>query len=167
MRVLLVIAALCCAFAAQAAEWVFKGQVVAITDGDSVTVLDTNRTQHRIRFAGIDAPEKGQPFGNASKDSLSRMILKRRVEVRCYRQDRDQREVCRMYDDKQRDVGLAQISAGMAWHYKEYENEQTPRERAAYGAEESSAKAARRGLWKDPSPVPPWEWRTGKRAPSG
>jgi endonuclease YncB( thermonuclease family) len=145
---------------------VIQGQVVGVADGDTVTVLDKNKQQHRVRVAGIDAPEKGQPFGNASKDNLARMIFKRRVEVRCYKEDR-YGEVCRVYNDKLRDVGLAQVSAGFAWWYREYSHEQTTQERGAYSAEEANAKAAKRGLWKDPNPVPPWEWRRGKRAPSG
>ena len=58
------------------------------------------------------------------------------------------------------DVCLAQIQAGLAWHFKRYELEQSGDERAAYVAAEAIAKAARRGLWRDESPMPPWEFRT-------
>ena len=50
-------------------------------------------------------------------------------------------------------------SAGMAWHYKEYQHEQTTQDRLVYRDEEENAKARRVGLWKDAKPVPPWEWR--------
>jgi endonuclease YncB( thermonuclease family) len=60
------------------------------------------------------------------------------------------------------DVGLEQIRAGMAWHYKEYQHEQTTQDRLVYRDEEDAAKAARRGLWRDAKPVPPWEWRQRK-----
>ena len=61
-----------------------------------------------------------------------------------------------------RDVGLEQIRAGMAWWYREYAHEQATQERLVYRDEEESAKGARRGLWKDAKPVPPWEWRVTK-----
>jgi endonuclease YncB( thermonuclease family) len=60
------------------------------------------------------------------------------------------------------DIGLEQIRAGMAWHYKEYQHEQPTQERFVYRDEEEAAKAAKRGLWKDSKPVPPWEWRHRK-----
>jgi endonuclease YncB( thermonuclease family) len=55
----------------------FEGRVVAVADGDTLTVLDSNNLQHKIRVAGIDAPEKGQPFGDRSKQSLSRAVMGR------------------------------------------------------------------------------------------
>ena len=55
----------------------FEGRVVAVADGDTLTVLDSNKLQHKIRVAGIDAPEKGQPFGDRSKQSLSRAVMGR------------------------------------------------------------------------------------------
>jgi endonuclease YncB( thermonuclease family) len=146
---------------AQAAQWIVEGWVVALSDGDTVTVLDSAKVQHKVRIAGIDAPEKGQPYGNASTESLSRLVFGREVAAYCYKKDRYGREVCRVFQ-KQRDVGLEQIRAGMAWHFKEYQHEQTAHERLIYRDDENAAKAAKQGAWKDPMPVPPWEWR---RAP--
>jgi endonuclease YncB( thermonuclease family) len=113
---------------------------------------------HKVRIAGIDAPENKQPFGTASKDNLSRLVFKRDVEARCYKRDRYGREVCRVYQGFA-DVGLEQVRAGMAWHFKEYAHEQPTQERLVYRDEEGAAKAAKRGLWADAKPVPPWEWR--------
>ncbi|MDZ7654029.1 MAG: thermonuclease family protein [Burkholderiaceae bacterium] len=72
------------------------------------------------------------------------------------------REVCKVYVDGL-DVGLEQILRGMAWHFKRYEAEQPPQDRRAYGDAEVEARSARRGLWRDAQPVPPWEWRTTQR----
>jgi endonuclease YncB( thermonuclease family) len=85
-------------------------------------------------------------------------VFQKRVEARCHKKDRYGREVCAVFVGL-RDVGLEQIGAGMAWHYKAYQHEQPTQERLVYAQEEESAKASRVGLWKDAKPVPPWEWR--------
>jgi len=51
-----------------------QGKVVGVADGDTITVLDATNTQHKIRMQGIDAPEKAQPFGQKSQQSLSQMV---------------------------------------------------------------------------------------------
>jgi endonuclease YncB( thermonuclease family) len=84
-----------------AAEWVVEGRVVGVSDGDTITVLDDTEFQHRIRFAGIDAPERKQPYGDRSRQSLSALVFQKRVEARCHKKDRYGREVCAVY------VGLA------------------------------------------------------------
>ena len=135
-----------------AASWILEGRVVGVSDGDTITVLDDAKTQHKIRFAGIDAPEKGQAFGERSKQNLSALVFQKRVEARCHKKDRYGREVCAVFVSL-RDVGLEQIRQGMAWHYKEYQHEQTTQDRLVYRDEEESAKAQRVGLWKDAKPV--------------
>lgn len=138
------------------------GRVVGIADGDTVTVLDAQKVQHKIRLAGIDAPEKAQPFGNRSKVSLSDLAFDKMVTVESDKRDRYGREVGKVLVDG-RDVNLIQVERGMAWHYKAYEREQSPSDRKLYDAAESDAKAARRGLWRDAEPTPPWEFRKAKR----
>src|SRR5262250_403486 len=140
-----------------AAKWVVEGRVVGISDGDRMTVLDDAKTQHKIRIAGIDAPEKGQAFGERSKQNLSALVFEKQVEARCHKKDRYGREVCAVYVAG-RDVGLEQIRTGMAWWYREYAHEQATQERLLYQDEEEAAKASRRGLWQDPKAMPPWEW---------
>ena len=147
---------------ASAAEWALSGRVVALKDGDSFILLD-GKTQHPIRIAGIDAPERRQPYSNASKDNLSRLVFNRSVEARCYKRDRYGRNVCRVFGDKGQDVGLEMVRAGMAWWYREYAKEQTPEEQGAYQGAEDAARVTKRGLWKDAKPVPPWEWRESTR----
>jgi endonuclease YncB( thermonuclease family) len=71
--------------------------VVGVSDGDTITVLDDSKTQHKVRFAGIDAPEKGQAFGERSKQNLSALVFQKHVEARCHKKDRYGREVCAVF----------------------------------------------------------------------
>jgi endonuclease YncB( thermonuclease family) len=139
-----------------------QGKVVGVSDGDTITVLDSTKTQHKIRLAGIDAPEKKQPFGQASKKNLSALVFNRDVTLDCGKSDKYRRELCVVMVDGQ-DANLAQVKAGMAWWYRKYQKEQTARQRVSYEAAESTAKIGRVGLWSDADPVPPWEWRHPKR----
>ena len=150
---------LCLATCVQAAD--LRGRVVAVSDGDTVTVLDAERHQHKVRLAGIDAPEKAQAFGQASKISLSDQIFGREVAVSWDKRDRYGRIIGKISVDH-RDVCLEQIRRGMAWHYKQYARDQAPDDRGAYAEAEVAARAARAGLWHDLAPVPPWEWRHKK-----
>ncbi len=144
--------------------WAYEvqGKVVGIADGDTITVLDAQHQQHKTRLAGIDAPEKKQPFGQASKKHLSDLVFDRDVTLDCGKTDRYKREVCVVLVDGQ-DANLAQVKAGMAWWYRNYAKEQAAAQRSAYEAAEATARAGRVGLWQDSDPVPPWEWRHGPR----
>ena len=96
-----------------------------VSDGDTVTVLDAERHQHKVRLAGIDAPEKAQAFGQASKISLSDQIFGREVAVTWVKRDHFGRIVGKISVDH-RDVCLEQVRRGMAWHYKQYARDQAP-----------------------------------------
>jgi endonuclease YncB( thermonuclease family) len=145
------------------------GRVVSIADGATLTVLDARNQQHRIRIAGIDAPENTQPFGQKSKANLSMMAFNRDVEIIGNKLDRYGRVVgkvmvadltCNMPQcPKSHDAGLLQIAAGMAWWYKQYAREQMPKDREDYEVAEFQAKSQRLGLWRDKNPIPPWQWR--------
>ena len=63
------------------------------------------------------------------------------------------------------DVGLEQIRAGLAWHYKEYAREQPPAERWRYALTELEARSRRSGLWREPDPIPPWSYRKPGQTP--
>ena len=139
-----------------------EGRVVGVADGDTITVLDGSRTQHKIRLSGIDAPEKKQPFGQRSKESLSDLVYSKTVTVETDKTDRYGREVGKVLIDGS-DANLVQVQRGFAWHYKAYEREQSANDRKAYADAENEAKAAQRGLWKDTAPVPPWDFRKAKR----
>lgn len=142
--------------ASQAAT--ITGMVVSVADGDTITLLDNTQTQHKIRLGGIDAPEKAQPYGQQSKQSLSDMVFGKTVTVDTGKTDRYGREVGKVLLDGM-DANLEQLKKGLAWHYKAYEREQSPSDRRNYAAAEKDAAAARLGLWQDVEPVPPWEWR--------
>lgn len=139
-----------------------SGRVVGISDGDTVTVLDGQRLSHKVRLAGIDAPELGQPHGQSSKANLSALIFKKVVSVQYTKIDRWGRLVGKVLLDGH-DVNLRQVSDGMAWHFKRYQNEQSLADRHLYATAEQMARDEPRGLWKDPGPVPPWAWRSGAR----
>ena len=143
------------------------GRVVGVNDGDTITVLDANRQQHKIRLGGIDAPEKAQPFGQRSKENLSRLVFNKEVQVDWTKRDRYQRIVGKVWVQPSDcrtcpmtlDAGHAQITVGLAWWYRKYANEQPTQDRGQYEFSEQEAKARRVGLWSEPDPVPPWEWR--------
>lgn len=148
--------ALCLPAAAGAAD--LHGKVIAVADGDTVTILDVEMHQHKIRLAGIDAPEKAQAFGQASKNSLSDMIFGHAVDVAWDKRDRYGRIIGKISAD-QLDVCLEQLRRGMAWHYKQYQRDQSPADRLAYAAAEVQARTNHVGIWRAPDPVPPWEFR--------
>ena len=137
---------------------IFEGRVVGVQDGDTITVLDSSNANHRIRLLGIDAPEKGQAFGNRSGENLSQAIFNRLVIIEWSKHDRYGRIVGKVVLEGQ-DICLEQIKTGMAWHYKYYQDDQTREDRELYAAAEIAARAAKAGLWIEPDPIPPWDFR--------
>jgi endonuclease YncB( thermonuclease family) len=137
-------------------------RVINVADGDTITLLDAINTQHKIRLAGIDAPEKKQAFGQRSRESLSDLVFSKSVTVETNKRDKYGREVGKVIVGSV-DANLVQIQRGMAWHYKAYEREQSVIDRKGYAEAENEARAARRGLWADAEPLPPWEFRRKKR----
>jgi endonuclease YncB( thermonuclease family) len=158
-------------FAAHAATHSFEARVVGVVDGDTITVLDATNVQHRIRLAGIDAPEKGQPFAERSRQSLRRMVMGRNARIEWDEQDRYGRLVgkvwvtpaginCRQEPcPRTLDAGRAQLTVGLAWHY--LGRHQREEDSLAYEFDEVEARARRVGLWSEPDPIAPWEWRHG------
>lgn len=138
---------------------IIKGRVVAVADGDTITVLDGMKKTYRIRLVGIDAPEKAQPFGQRSKQSLANMVYGQRVSVIFDKRDRYSRILGKVVTLSGDDANLSQVRAGMAWHYKRYAYNQAPDDRMVYAKAEGGAKRGGRGLWADVNPVPPWDWR--------
>ena len=135
-----------------------QGKVVHVADGDTITVLDATNTQHKIRLQGIDAPEKAQAFGQKSKQSLHQLVHSKQVSVEYQKKDNYGRAVGKVVYNGT-DVCLEQIKFGMAWHYKQFESEQSKEDREIYAQAELSARANAIGLWKDKQPSPPWEFR--------
>jgi endonuclease YncB( thermonuclease family) len=141
---------------------VISGRVVGVADGDTITLLDSTNTQHKIRLAGIDAPEKKQAFGTASKKSLSDLVYGKQVEVDWSKKDRYGRTVGKVIVDGI-DANLEQIKRGMAWFYAKYQNEQSARDRQEYAGAQNYAEKNRLGLWADRSPISPWDFRKQSR----
>lgn len=137
------------------------GRVVNVSDGDTITVLDANMAQRKIRLAGIDAPERNQAFGNRSKGSLSDLVFDKTVHVETEKNDRYGRQVGKVLVDGQ-DVNLVQLERGLAWFYRLYQKEQSAEDRRLYDAAEMQAKDNRRGLWVDQDPLPPRAFRHSK-----
>ena len=133
-----------------------RGKVVSIADGDTITVLDTAKVQHKIRLQGIDAPEKKQAFGTKSKEALSEKVGEKEVVVEWTEKDRYGRILgeVKLGD---RHVNLEMVQDGMAWHYKQYS-----KSKKLADAEEAARKA-KKGLRVDKEPVPPWEFRKAER----
>lgn len=146
--------------AVQAGELI--GRVVGVADGDTLTLLDEGRNQYKIRLAGIDAPEKKQPFGRRSKEKLSDLAFNRNVRVIWEKKDRYGRIVGKIISET-RDVNLEMVSAGLAWHYKAYEGEQTLTDRRLYENAEQNARLMKKGLWHDAYPTPPWDFRKQRK----
>ena len=138
------------------------GRVVGITDGDTLTLLDATKNQHKIRLAGIDSPEKGQAYGQHCKQRLSDLAYDRVATVESNKLDRYGRVIGKVLVDGQ-DVNLEQIRRGCGWHYKKYQNEQSLDDRLSYNNAEESARASKIGLWVEKEPTPPWDWRKARR----
>ncbi|HEP9230319.1 TPA: thermonuclease family protein [Pseudomonas aeruginosa] len=135
-----------------ALAWADPAEVVGVLDGDTVAVLSPDRKMTRCRLFGIDAPEKGQAFGQASKKVLSDLTYRKTLDVRVVDTDRYGRAVCRLTLAGV-DINREQVARGMAWVYRRYNQE------PAYYEAEAAARAARLGLWADANPVPPWDYR--------
>lgn len=136
-----------------------RGKVVKITDGDTLTVLDADKVQHKIRLEGIDAPEKGQAFGTKSRESLGEKVTEKEVLIVWEKKDRYGRILGDVYRDG-RHINQEMVEEGMAWHFKQYSKAKE------LADAEIAARKAERGLWKDPEPIPPWEFRKQQREKS-
>jgi endonuclease YncB( thermonuclease family) len=147
------------------------GRVVSVTDGDTIKVLDASNTQYKVRLTGIDAPAKKQPYGRASTKKLASMVAGKEVLVESSKNDRYGRVLGKVWVQpadcpscgKTLDVNHAQILSGMAWWYRYYAREQSPEDRGRYESAEGEARARGWGLWADPNPINPYDWRKGER----
>ena len=139
-----------------------EGKVVNVADGDTITVLVNNNTQYKIRLQGIDAPEKAQPYGQKSKQSLHQLVHSKQVIVEYQKKDKFGRTIGKVLLNGA-DICLKQIELGMAWHYKQYESKQSHQDREIYAKAELLAQAKRLGIWNDKLPTAPWEFRKLKK----
>ena len=190
MKYLLIILAAAAAFAAhlgdadgsawlqQGAQWLrqaeaaapapsavhFQARIIAVPDGDSVRATDSHGQRHKIRLAYIDAPELQQAHGLAARDALRRLIDGQQVEVAVLDTDQYGREVAQIRLHG-RDINLAQIEEGHAWHYVSIaKRRQDKADFAAYSRAEAGARSSRFGLWRAQSPQAPWAYRKAQSA---
>lgn len=152
--------------------------IVGVIDGDTLTArcdtpgVEQPYQQERVRLTGIDAPERGQAFSSRSRQAMSDLAYGKPARLDCGKRDRYQRLVCDVYvAPKARpdglpsvDVGLALVQQGLAWWYRAYSHEQTAAQRVRYERAETRARNQGVGLWQDPDPTPPWDYRRRPKA---
>ena len=146
----LIIAA-CLAFSVSNA-YALSGKVVRVLDGDTLIILTKDKEQVRIRLKEIDAPEKKQAFGKKSKNALIQMCAGKNAEIRVPELDRYKRTLGHVYCDGLY-VNKELVKLGLAWVYRRYSKD------PSMIVEETKSKTAKRGLWADSNPTPPWEYR--------
>jgi endonuclease YncB( thermonuclease family) len=143
-----------------------SGRVVRVVDGDTLILLVAGaggqQTQERIRLAAVDAPERGQPWGEKAKQALAAHVFGRDVMVEWTRRDRFGRVVGKVIDGGQ-DVNLAMIRDGMARWFRRFAAEQSAADRKLYEEAENRARLGRVGLWSEENPTPPAERRGRER----
>lgn len=132
-----------------------RARCLRVLDGDSV-VLRIDGREVEARLEGIDAPERGQPFGDPARRALAGLVAGRKVQVGARGTDRHGRLLVRLRAAGV-DVGHEMVRRGLAWHFVRYSDD------AALAAAEREARAARAGLWGGAAPIPPWAWRDGVR----
>ena len=135
----------------------FTGKVVGVSDGDTISVMREGRAV-KVRLHGIDCPEKKQPYGTRAKRYTSEMAFGNEVEIRIKTTDRYGRIVGEVILPDGNSLNKELVYVGLAWWYRRY----APNDRTLK-ALEAGARAAKRGLWADKNPIPPWEWRRGER----
>jgi len=136
------------------------GKVIGISDGDTITILDSNKKQHKIRLYGIDCPESGsKTFGDSAKKFTASLMARKMASVDLFDTDRYGRTVGVVTVDGV-NVNRQIIHAGYAWQYRHYCKEKFC---SVWLKVENQARVAGVGLWSDDKPVPPWEWRNATR----
>ena len=134
------------------------GKVIKVSDGDTITVLDSNNQKHKIRLKGIDAPESQQTYGDISTQSLSELVYDKEVFVNWDKKDKYYRNLGKVIVDG-RDANYEQLKKGLAWYYKQYEKDLSDEDRKKYSEAEEWARNYTEGLWADSNSIPPWEFR--------
>lgn len=133
-------------------------KVIRVIDGDTIDVLAADRVMIRLRFNGIDAPERGQPFGNNAKQYLSKTIGGKMVRLRGYGLDKYNRSITDIYLPVENAPDLLinreLVKRGLAWHYKEFSDNE------ALAEDERRAQREKIGLWGGSHKIfAPWDWR--------
>lgn len=138
--------------------------VVRVSDGDSLVVRDASGQRSRIRLAGIDAPERSQPWSNVARLHLRSLVVGAPLWVEPLKLDRYDRLVVHARTEIGIDPAMAMLQAGLAWHFARYDPDLPPSLRRSYALAQAAARQAGTGLWADANPEPPWEFRRRNRA---
>jgi micrococcal nuclease len=138
----------------------FTGPVVSVLDGDTIEVLH-NTHPERVRLSGIDCPEKGQAFGNNAKHAASRLVFGKEVTLHTHGLDKYGRTLGDVFLRDGMNVNQELVKQGWCWWYRKY----APGDTGLEGLEKE-ARGNKRGLWADPTPVPPWVYRKARRGQS-
>ena len=138
------------------------GKVIKVSDGDTITVLDSNNQKHKIRLKGIDAPESQQAFGDISTQSLSELVYDKEVLVTWDKKDKYYRILGKVIVDGN-DANYEQLTKGLAWYYKQYEKDLSDEDKKRYSEAEEWARNYTEGLWADSNSIPPWEFRRKRK----
>ncbi len=152
--ILFAILLLACAVAQAEPPSTITGKVISIADGDTITVL-VEKTEHKIRFSGIDCPERKQAFGAKAKKFTGDRAFGKQVTVEVVDRDRYGRDIGMVILPDGSNLNHALVKAGLAWWYRKY----SPKDKTLESLE-SAARKARVGLWSDPKPIPPWGMAT-------
>ena len=132
----------------------YSVRVVKIVDGDTFIGLTNDRREVHFRLLGIDAPEKGQPFSEKSKEKLAELIAGKFVRIKAQQKpDRYGRLIVWAYTPDGEDVSAEMLKAGLSWHFRKYDNS------AIYSQLENEARKNRFGIWSEANPVSPWDFR--------
>lgn len=148
---------------------IIVGRALRVQDGDSFVMQAADGRRITVRIAGIDAPEKGQPFADRARRHLAELMQRGELTLTPLKTDPFGRVVAdvRLDGSDGPDVGLALVRAGLAWHFRRYASDQTPAQRRAYSQAEARAREEGLGLWSQRDPVPPWQHRDRQRRASG
>ena len=151
MRLVTLLAWLCLYCGADALS--FTGEVIGILDGNTVDIL-RNGKEERIRLRGIDCPEKGQPFGNSARHATAALIYAKNVTIESHGKDKEGRTLADVVRTDGANINQELVKAGWCWWHRKYAPTDTTLEQL-----EMEAREGRKGLWADPEPIAPWEWR--------
>jgi len=128
-------------------------KVIGVSDGDTIKILQDGK-EVKIRLAGVDCPEKGQPFGNAAKIFTSEKCFGKQVKINIVQKsDRYGRVVADVILPDGNSLSHELVKAGLAWHYKHFSKSKELEDL------ENEARKNKCGLWADSDPIPPWEYR--------
>lgn len=156
---LTVLTALCFAAGFSVPVNEISGKVYEVIDGDTYDIITKQQQKYRVRMEGIDAPERGMRFYKESKNFLSALALGKQVRVRWSKSDRSKRLIAFSFLADGRELSHEMIKAGWAWHFTKYNKD------SDLAALQRTARLRRLGLWADPNPVPPWDYRKSRRSP--